>query len=1022
MLNALNSRHIIPCIATILLLTLLSPLDPAASTSAQDRFVSVSVTPPPPNQLTIPDLWKVTIVSAGDEQLALFLRGTVTEATDGVILTGTSSPIEVPPGGVPVMVTARDLEPIDIDAADSRYERIVLRTGGAPAGSYLYCVEAVHLESGEVLGDDCMEVMVDPSTPPEIITPADGDELETPYPVFAWTEAMPPGTSYGLRVHPVMDDQQPSEAIAVNPAWFEMFGLESSTLAYPVDAQPLEPGLYVAQVLSLTGDHVLTRSEPVLFELLSTDADDLVGIADRRAVPDDPDLIPTDRQLIHCHLENHSFLLPGDACAALGGRPWDGTFMATGYRIDRFSDEEADRILDSPAVLRDIGLSAEIRDTASGEAALRLVGGAPGQTLLTGYLYLRNLSVAEDDPGSEPAILLPFAHLQADAWPEQTLAVAPETGAHVEIRLDALGFGETPVTQAHYLDFPREEPQPEFEDDFQQAYYQDFNDTYLQPWAGDIAQTLASADALATQRFHTHQRIRELTDRIRELQGEVRRRLWDLEFLEEQNRIIDDIERVFRSWVARILHDIENLPEADVPTDEELQELEAHVDQCRADLEACEERARELAERIDELTQKADDMKDDIMDKLNELDQIHKDNGYIGGVGFMETDSEGGYGPAVGPLGGWTGYPPGIDSNSPLGQHVRDLVHEVFGALPSGRDGMGEAWRQKMLTIQQLKAELEKAEEECDELRDRLDEAEGQLEDAQEAQAEQQAYDAAGERLNDTLNSIARHIRAMLRELDEYCEDVDCDFAEALRELLDFLPPPDGDWDRVWQQLQRVQAQKRALENRLRQEIRSRVREIERRERQIAEAEEQARRTADRERRSRERAEQERREKEARRAEQERRAREREQERERVRREIEDIINEAEDNEAASEALARMFGLRLLSAFGDEETRAAGRRIARMIGGAITLANMPECTCEILDAFISLMNPNNSEEQVRALAAAYLDAWRRCAGLPGISSVPLGAAQLVGIVMDMPRSMKLQVIQSLRPVREIRCR
>jgi uncharacterized coiled-coil DUF342 family protein len=1021
MLNAKDSRHFITCIATTLLLTLLSPLDPAASSSAQDRFVSITVTPPPPNQLTIPDLWQVTLVSAGDEQLALFLRGTVTEAADGVVLTGTTSPFEVPPGGIPVMVTARDLEPIDIDAANSRYERIVLRTGGAPAGNYLYCVEAVHFESGEVLGDDCIDVMVDPSTPPELITPADGDELETPYPVFAWTEAMPPGTSYGLRVHPVMDDQRPSEAIAVNPAWFELFGLESSTLAYPVDAHPLEPGIYVAQVISLSGDRVLARSEPVIFELLSTDPDDPAGIAGRRAAADDTDLTRPARQLIHCHLENNTFLLPGDACTALGGRPWDGTYMATGYRIDRFSDEEADRILDSPAVFRDIGFTAEISDTPSGEAVLSLHGGAPAKTLLSGTFQLRNLSPTEDEPGSGHSTLLPFAHLRFDSWTEQTLAVAPETGAHIEISLDALGFGETPITQVHYLDFPREEPQPEFDDAFQQADYREFTETYLHPWDEEIAQTLASADALATERFHAHQNIRELADRIRGLQDEVRRRLWDLEFLEEQNRIIDDIEQTFRSWVARILRDIENLPEADVPSDEELEELKDHVDQCRADLEACEERASELADRIAELTQKADDMKDDIMDKLDELDQIHKDNGYIGGTGFVETDSEGGYGPAVGPLAGWTGYPPGIDNNSPLGQHVRNLINEVFGSLPSGRDGMGEAWRQKMLTIQQLKAELEKAEEECDELRDRLDEAEGQLEDAREAQAEQQTYDAAGQQLQDALNAIARHIRAMLRELEEYCED-DCDFSDALRELLASLPPHDGDWDRVWEQLERVRLQKQALENRLRREIRSRVREIERRERQIAEAEEQARRAADRERRSRELAEQERREREARRAEQERRAREREQERERTRREIEDIINDAEDNEAASEALARMFGLRLLSAFGDEETRAAGRRIARMIGGAITLANMPECTCEILDAFISLMNPNNSEAEIRALAAAFLDVWRRCASLPAIGSVPPGASELVDIVMELPRSVKIEMIQSLRTVREIRCR
>lgn len=229
------------------------------------QMVQVQLQQPPPNQLLVTDLWRITLVNLGQEPVPVRIRGTVTEQNDGVILEAESSVFTL--SAAVMSLSARDLEPISINSSDSRYEQVVLRTGGAPAGMYTYCAEVVHADFMEILGVDCMEVMVDPGTPPVVILPADGDVLNTPFPVFAWLEPVPPPLWYEISLYPVFDGQSPAEAIATNAPYFFQDGITVTNLNYPIDAQLLEHGNYVLQVGAVSGGAVLSRSEPVMFAI-----------------------------------------------------------------------------------------------------------------------------------------------------------------------------------------------------------------------------------------------------------------------------------------------------------------------------------------------------------------------------------------------------------------------------------------------------------------------------------------------------------------------------------------------------------------------------------------------------------------------------------------------------------------------------------------------------------------------------------------------------------------------------------
>ncbi|MEM8486904.1 MAG: hypothetical protein AAF564_15230 [Bacteroidota bacterium] len=256
---------------------------------AQQSVVVVQIFPPPPNQLTISDLWRVQLNNMGRSDLSVVLRGTVEEAREGLLLDASTREVALRPG----LNTFRgpDLEPVELDETNSEYERIIVRTGQAPTGDYTICVYAISTVTLEEVGSDCINHSVELVSPPELIAPPIEAQLSDRFPVFYWTPPAPlPGNqavSYRIKIVKVLGRQSPLAALQANPSWYEEANLRTTFLQYPLRAQPFESGQYAwiitAETPGLTrGGVALGQSEIGYFDwqpILVLDIADELDIA-----------------------------------------------------------------------------------------------------------------------------------------------------------------------------------------------------------------------------------------------------------------------------------------------------------------------------------------------------------------------------------------------------------------------------------------------------------------------------------------------------------------------------------------------------------------------------------------------------------------------------------------------------------------------------------------------------------------------------------------------------------------------
>ncbi len=224
----------------------------AAPASAQIG-VQITIAPPPLNQLQVADLWRLQVVNPGRTPLTVLFEGEITEERDGLVVEGESAIITLRPGLT--MLTGQQVEPVDIGYGQSKYERALVRTGGAPAGNYEICVRAIESASGGLLGETCITHEVNVLNPPILISPAEGETITSSLPTFVWTPAtgaFPGRAQYRSRV--VITSQFGRQsfvaAARTNPAWFEG-EVPGTTLQYPASARRFQEGDYAWRVIAI---------------------------------------------------------------------------------------------------------------------------------------------------------------------------------------------------------------------------------------------------------------------------------------------------------------------------------------------------------------------------------------------------------------------------------------------------------------------------------------------------------------------------------------------------------------------------------------------------------------------------------------------------------------------------------------------------------------------------------------------------------------------------------------------------
>lgn len=251
-----------------------------AASFAQDVFIRLNL--PPIDQFTVNDLFNAQVINNSGKDLQIYLKGTVAEATKGMLFDGRSAVFTLLAGfnGLPAF---SQLEPVKINYTDKRTEAYVLRTGTVPPGEYTICIKVIDAQTQEELGEDCIQTELIAPMPPELIFPENESNVEEIYPLFTWSPPNPVPIkviiAFVMKIVELLPHQTVAQALASNPAWFQQDRISGTSFQYPASARPLEKGKsYAWQVTAFTqdGEQIAAPSEPFSFTMASTSQADWV--------------------------------------------------------------------------------------------------------------------------------------------------------------------------------------------------------------------------------------------------------------------------------------------------------------------------------------------------------------------------------------------------------------------------------------------------------------------------------------------------------------------------------------------------------------------------------------------------------------------------------------------------------------------------------------------------------------------------------------------------------------------------
>ncbi|TSA25952.1 MAG: hypothetical protein D4R68_08065 [Ignavibacteriales bacterium] len=229
--------------------------------------LTVKLIPPPPNQLKKTDLWRLVATNASAVAYKVFRisidikdykTGIQAESKlSSVLISGSKS------------FSFSDFNLAGITYRNTKLQEAFEKNMNAPDGNYTICVYVIN-EKGEEVARDCIDqtitTIIQEEVSPQLISPADGSKLNSNQPIlFTWMlPSIKHGDDYNYRIKVVeiLGNQSPSEAVKLNPAWFEREDIKTKTLIYPVAARKFEKGKkYAWQIGAYADNNEIGKSE-----------------------------------------------------------------------------------------------------------------------------------------------------------------------------------------------------------------------------------------------------------------------------------------------------------------------------------------------------------------------------------------------------------------------------------------------------------------------------------------------------------------------------------------------------------------------------------------------------------------------------------------------------------------------------------------------------------------------------------------------------------------------------------------
>lgn len=230
----------------------------------------ILITPqiPPQGVLLKNQLWNLVVINNSGSTQEVQLQLTITDAVSGqTLISAATRTIVLPKGGT--LLKEKDLAPIRYTFGGSVNSVAGGTSDFLPVGNYTVCyvITENHSKGFDfAAGEECVDITVEPMTPPQLISPADTSVLDTRYPYFNWIPPAPlsmfNNLSYEILIVELRKGQSPYEAMERNSPLFIERYLNTPYLLYPASYKALEPGRdYAWQVIAKNGNTYAQKTE-----------------------------------------------------------------------------------------------------------------------------------------------------------------------------------------------------------------------------------------------------------------------------------------------------------------------------------------------------------------------------------------------------------------------------------------------------------------------------------------------------------------------------------------------------------------------------------------------------------------------------------------------------------------------------------------------------------------------------------------------------------------------------------------
>jgi hypothetical protein len=235
---------------------------------------------PPPLGLTIkPQLWNLSLINTGNETMQVRIELVMTDVSNNQrVLTGTSNLLLLPKGVK--QLQHNQVMPVTYNYGSPGYSLNTSAEGFLPVGVFNICYQVIKFNSDapERIAEECITQEVEPVSPPQLMLPANEEQVAVTRPYFAWAPPSPFNAYSSLLYDWVLVEVQPTQsaadALQQNIPVLTRQNITNTGWQYPLSAPELDTSKrYAWRITAKNNSSPIANSETWVFKITKQQPD-----------------------------------------------------------------------------------------------------------------------------------------------------------------------------------------------------------------------------------------------------------------------------------------------------------------------------------------------------------------------------------------------------------------------------------------------------------------------------------------------------------------------------------------------------------------------------------------------------------------------------------------------------------------------------------------------------------------------------------------------------------------------------